>query len=154
MVPLFYRFMQLELFICTSTSIFKHFLYTNMPYICNAKIGCNFIILSFQHTQLQYFSPEIPQQRAGYSTSLFDERDNSQLPTEGAALVGRNSVSARRVPLSRSSPAAAVSYLLSPPRRNFAGSPSVGMAPAGAGAGLAKTRPQANPRGWAKPACR
>ena len=112
----FYRFMQLELLICTSTSVFKHFLYTNMPYICNAKIGCNFITLtafgsslqlqryniflshnsssslqpgnsvflsqnssssssmpnrvSFQHTQLQYFCPEIPQQRAGYSTSL------------------------------------------------------------------------------------
>ena len=28
----------------------------------------------------------------------------------------------------------------------------VGMAPAGAGAGLAKTRPQANPRDWKKPA--
>ena len=66
----FYRFMQLELLICTSTSIFKHFLYTNMPYICNAKIGCNFITLSFQHTQLQHFCPEIPQQRAGYSTSV------------------------------------------------------------------------------------
>jgi len=66
----FYRFMQLELLICTSTSIFKHFLYTNMSYICNAKIGCNFITLSFQHTQLQHFCPEIPQQRAGYSTSM------------------------------------------------------------------------------------
>ena len=55
----FYRFIQLELLICTSTSIFKHFLYTNMPYICNAKIGCNFITLSFQHTQLQHFCPEI-----------------------------------------------------------------------------------------------
>ena len=52
----FYRFMQLELLICTSTSIFKHFLYTNMPYICNAKIGYNFITLSFQHTQLQHFA--------------------------------------------------------------------------------------------------
>jgi len=76
----FYRFMQLELLICTSTSIFKHFLYTNMPYICNAKIGCNFITLffqhtqlqhfCFQHTQLQHFCPEIPQQCAGYSTSI------------------------------------------------------------------------------------
>ena len=28
----------------------------------------------------------------------------------------------------------------------------LGMAPAGAGAGLAKTRPQANPRDWKKPA--
>jgi len=75
----FYRFMQLELLICTSTSIFKHFLYTNMPYICNAKIGCNFRTLSFQHTQLQHFCfqhtqlqhfcPEIPQQCAEYSTS-------------------------------------------------------------------------------------
>ena len=66
----FYRFMQLELLICTSTSIFKHFLYTNMPYICNAKIGCNFITLSFQHTQLQHFCLEIPQQLAEYSTSF------------------------------------------------------------------------------------
>ena len=66
----FYQFMQLELLICISTSIFKYFLYTNMPYICNAKIGCNFITLSFQHTQLQHFCPEIPQQRAGYSTSI------------------------------------------------------------------------------------
>ena len=30
----------------------------------------------------------------------------------------------------------------------------VGMAPADAGAGLAKTHPQANPRGWVKPARR
>jgi len=30
--------------------------------------------------------------------------------------------------------------------------PSLGMAPAGAGAGLAKTRPQSNPRDWEKPA--
>ena len=28
----------------------------------------------------------------------------------------------------------------------------IGMAPAGAGTGLAKTRPQANPRDWKKPA--
>ena len=41
-----------------------------MSYICNVKIGCNFITLSFQHTQLQHFCPEIPQQRAGYSTSV------------------------------------------------------------------------------------
>ena len=66
----FYQFWQLELLICTSTLVFKHFLYTIMPYISNAKIGCNFITPYFQHTQLQHFCPEIPQQRAGYSTSL------------------------------------------------------------------------------------
>ena len=65
----FYQFWQLELLICTSTLVFKHFLYTIMPYISNAKIGCNFITPYFQHTQLQHFCPEIPQQRAGYSTS-------------------------------------------------------------------------------------
>ena len=43
-------------------------------------------------------------------------------------------------------------------RKSTSGEPSgdgitwVGMAPAGAGAGLAKTRPQANPRDWKKPA--
>ena len=65
----FYQFQQLELLICTSTLVFKHFLYTTMPYISNAKIGCNFITPYFQHTQLQHFFPKIPQQRAGYSTS-------------------------------------------------------------------------------------
>ena len=61
----FYQFMQLELLIRTSTSVFKHFLYINMPYICNVKIGCNFITLSFQHTPLQHFCHEIQQQHAG-----------------------------------------------------------------------------------------
>ena len=65
----FYR--QLELLISTSTLVFKHFLYTIMPYISNAKIGCNFITPSFQHTQLQHFCSEIPQQHAGYSTSKY-----------------------------------------------------------------------------------
>ena len=69
----FYQFQQLELFICTSTSIFKHFLYATMSYISNTKISCNFITPSFQHTQLQYFCSEIPQQRAGYSTSMSNE---------------------------------------------------------------------------------
>ena len=42
-----------------------------MPYISNAKINYNFISPSFQYTQLQYFCPQILQQRAGYSTSLY-----------------------------------------------------------------------------------
>ena len=42
-----------------------------MPYISNAKIDYNFVSPSFQYTQLQYFCPQIPQQRAGYSTSLY-----------------------------------------------------------------------------------
>ena len=41
-----------------------------MPYISNTKIDYNFISPSFQYTQLQYFCPQIPQQRAGYSTSI------------------------------------------------------------------------------------
>ena len=41
-----------------------------MPYISNAKIDYNFISPSFQYTQLQHFCPQIPQQRAGYSTSV------------------------------------------------------------------------------------
>ena len=65
----FYQFHQLEFFICTSILVFKHILYTTMPYISNAKIDYNFISPSFQYTQLQYFCPQIPQQRAGYSTS-------------------------------------------------------------------------------------
>ena len=40
-----------------------------MSYISNAKIDYNFISPSFQYTQLQHFCPQIPQQRAGYSTS-------------------------------------------------------------------------------------
>ena len=40
-----------------------------MPYISNAKINYNLISPSFQYTQLQHFCPQIPQQRAGYSTS-------------------------------------------------------------------------------------
>ena len=40
-----------------------------MPYISNAKIDYNFISPSFQYTQLQHFCLQIPQQRAGYSTS-------------------------------------------------------------------------------------
>jgi len=65
----FYQFQQLKLFLCTLTLVFKYFLYTTMSYISNAKTGCNFITPSFQHTQLQHFCPEIPQQRARYSTS-------------------------------------------------------------------------------------
>jgi len=42
-----------------------------MPYISNAKIDYNFISPSFQYTQLQHFCPQIPQQRAGYSTSYY-----------------------------------------------------------------------------------
>ena len=41
-----------------------------MPYISNAKIDYNFISPSFQYTQLQHFCLQIPQQRAGYSTSF------------------------------------------------------------------------------------
>ena len=47
----FYQFWQLELLICTSTLVFKHFLYTIMPYISNVKIGCNFVTPYFQHTR-------------------------------------------------------------------------------------------------------
>ena len=53
----FYKFMQLELLICISTFIFKHFLYTNMPYICNANIyfshlWWSHIIILFQSLDL------------------------------------------------------------------------------------------------------
>ena len=67
----FYKFHQLELFICTSILVFKHILYTTMPYISNAKIDYNFVSPSFQYTQLQHFCPQISQQRARYSTSIF-----------------------------------------------------------------------------------
>jgi len=42
-----------------------------MPYIFNVKIGSNFVTPSFQQTQFQHFYTEIPQQCAGYSTSLY-----------------------------------------------------------------------------------
>ena len=67
----FYQFHQLELFICTSILVFKHILYTTIPYISNAKIDYNFICPSFQYTQLQHFCPQILQQCAGYSTSTY-----------------------------------------------------------------------------------
>ena len=59
-----------------------------MPYISNTKIDYNFISPSFQYTQLQYFCPQIPQQRAGYSTS------NHNVPTcpeYSANILGRKS---------------------------------------------------------------
>ena len=68
----FYQLHQHEFFICTSILVFKHILYTTMPYISNAKIDYNFISPSFQYTQLQHFCPQIPQQRAGYSTSCIE----------------------------------------------------------------------------------
>ena len=73
----FYQFHQLELFICISILVFKHILYTTMPYISNAKIDYNFISPSFQYTQLQYFCPQIPQQRAGYSTSQYENHNQT-----------------------------------------------------------------------------
>jgi len=57
-----------DIFISTLKRSYRNY-YGSSFISSNAKLSCNFITLSFQHTELQYFCSKIPQQRAEYSTS-------------------------------------------------------------------------------------
>ena len=76
MVPLFINFSNQNFLYIHQLQYLSIFIYNYAIYL-NAKISCNFITLSFQHIELQYFCSKIPQQRAGYSTSYINSQEEA-----------------------------------------------------------------------------